>query len=127
MRRTPDVDRSGDALSIPTLKLFDGTQAELVASRTMANSVLMVGMLPQRMWSAYEYAGIDISGLGGEARPAFARPLCRKPADVGTDAMHFVRERIELPGEANRPSLDGVEASALDHVEDVISGFCRHV
>ncbi len=79
-------------------------------------------MLPQRLWSMDDYAGIDISGLGGEAGQ-LSPDRTPQPTEVGTDAMRYVRERLELPGEANRPSLDGVESNAVDFVEDVVAGF----
>jgi type 2 lantibiotic biosynthesis protein LanM len=74
------------------------------------------------LWSVDDYAGIDISGLGGEAGQ-LSPDRVPQLADAGTDVMRYVRERMELPGEANRPSLDGVEASALVHVEAVVTGF----
>jgi type 2 lantibiotic biosynthesis protein LanM len=111
-----------ETLFTPQFDRFDGAQADMVAEQTMANSVLMVGLLPQRMWSRDEYEGIDISGLGG-AGGQLSPDRVPQVTDAGTDAMRYVRQRIELPGEANRPSIDGVEASALDHVEDVVRGF----
>jgi len=111
-----------ETLFNPQFDRFDGAQADTAAEQAIANSVLMVGLLPQRLWSRDEYAGIDISGLGG-AGGQLSPDRVPLPADAGTDTMRYVRERVELPGEANRPSLDGVEVSALDHVEDVVAGF----
>jgi type 2 lantibiotic biosynthesis protein LanM len=111
-----------ETLFNPNFDRFDGTEADMAAAQAMLQSVLVVGMLPQRLWSVDDYAGIDISGLGGEAGQ-LSPDRVPQLADEGTDVMRYVRQRIELPGEANRPSLDGVEASALDHVEEVITGF----
>lgn len=111
-----------ETLFNPNFDRFDGTEADMAAAQAMVQSVLVVGMLPQRLWSVDDYAGIDISGLGGEAGQLSPDRVLRL-ADEGTDVMRYVRQRIELPGEANRPSLDGVEASALDYVEEVVTGF----
>ena len=111
-----------ETLFNPEFERFESSDAGTAASRAMMNSVLVVAMLPQRLWSMDDYAGIDISGLGGEAGQ-LSPDRTPQPTDVGTDAMRYVRERLELPGEANRPSLDGVESNAVDYVEDVAAGF----
>ncbi len=115
-----------ETLLQPQFDRFDAAQADMAAEQAMANSVLLVGLLPQRLWSRDEYEGIDISGLGG-AGGQLSPDRVPQLASAGTDEMRYVRQRIELPGEANRPSLDGVEASALDHVEDIVNGFSAMV
>ncbi len=111
-----------ETLFHPEFDPYDRTDAGIVAGRQMADSVLQVGLLPQRLWSAEDYTGIDISGLGGEAGQLSPDRVPRL-ADAGTDVMRYVRERVELPGEANRPFLDGVEVNALDYVEELLAGF----
>ena len=111
-----------ETLLQPTFDIFDETQAAFAAERTTAESVLQVGLLPLRLWSNDEYGGIDISGLGGMAGQLSPDRL-PQIMDVGTDAMRYVRQRIEIAGDANRPSLNGVEVSVNDHVEEVVSGF----
>lgn len=111
-----------ETLLQPTFDTFDETQAVFTAEKTIAESVLQVGLLPLRLWSNDDYGGIDISGLGGMAGQLSPDRL-PQITDVGTDAMRYVRQRIEIAGDANRPSLNGVEVSASDHVEEVVSGF----
>jgi type 2 lantibiotic biosynthesis protein LanM len=111
-----------ETLFNPEFDRFDENEAFLQAQRTMVQSVLVAGMLPQRMWSGDDYGGLDISGLGGEAGQLTPDRLPR-PDGLGTDEMRYIREQLELSGEANRPALNGVEVSALDHVEDVVRGF----
>jgi type 2 lantibiotic biosynthesis protein LanM len=111
-----------ETLLQPRFDRFDAAQAEVAAQKSLAASVLQVGLLPQRLWSRDEYIGIDISGLGGAAGQLSPDRL-PQVTNAGTDEMRYVRQRVELPGETNRPSLDGVEASALDHVEDIVAGF----
>ena len=112
-----------ETLFNPEFERFEEeTEAYAAAAGQMMQSVLVVGMLPQRLWSADDYGGIDISGLGGEEGQLSPDRLPR-PAATGTDEMHFERERIALEGESNRPRLNGTEASALDYVPDVLAGF----
>jgi type 2 lantibiotic biosynthesis protein LanM len=111
-----------ETLLQPRFDRFNGPQADMAAEQAMANSVLLVGLLPQRLWSRDEYIGIDISGLGGAAGQ-LSPDRVPQVSNAGTDEMRYVRQRVELPSEANRPSLNGIEASALEHVEDVITGF----
>ncbi|HXF60296.1 MAG TPA: type 2 lanthipeptide synthetase LanM family protein, partial [Caldilineaceae bacterium] len=111
-----------ETLFHPRFDTFDTAQADGVAEQLMANSVLQIGLLPQRLWSSDDYAGIDISGLGGAAGQ-LSPDRMPQLAGVGTDAMHYVRERVELPGDANRPTLNGVEANALDYAAEVVGGF----
>ena len=101
---------------------FNVSVGSIAAQKAMAESVMQIGMLPMRVWSGEEFEGIDISGLGGT--PGQLSPdRFPEPTDAGTDAMHFVRRRFELPGDANRPSLAGEEASAVDHVDSIVAGF----
>src|SRR4051794_32615110 len=44
----------------------DPTRPDLLADRTMVDSVLRIGLLPQRLWGDDESAGVDISGLGAD-------------------------------------------------------------
>ncbi len=111
-----------ETLFNPEFESFDEGEAVLAAQHEMVQSVLVAGMLPQRMWSDDEYGGLDISGLGGEAGQLTPDRLPR-PDALGTDEMRYIREQLELSGEANRPRLDGIEISAIDHIEDVVSGF----
>jgi len=111
-----------ETLLHPQLDTYGGDQADMVAEQAMAESVLQVGLLPFRLWSSDDYAGIDISGLGGAAGQ-LSPDRVPQLIDAGTDAMRYVRQRIELPGDANRPNLNGVEVSPHDYVDDIVAGF----
>ena len=111
-----------ETLFNPEFERFEGDEASITAGRTMLNSVLVVGMLPQRLWSREEYSGVDISGFGGEAGQ-LSPDRIPLPARLGTDEMHYERKRLEMSGEANRPTVEGVEVNALDHVPQIIGGF----
>jgi type 2 lantibiotic biosynthesis protein LanM len=111
-----------ETLFNPEYERFEGNNAVAAAEKNLLNSVLVVGMLPQRLWSQEAYTGIDISGFGGEAGQ-LSPDRIPQPAAPGTDKMRYIRQRLEMSGEANRPSYEGIEVSALDHIQHVISGF----
>lgn len=111
-----------ETLLQPSFDIFDETQAEFAAEKVMAESVLQVGLLPMRMWSSEDYIGIDISGLGGMTGQLSPDRLPQL-TDVGTDAMRYIRQRVEIAGVDNRPSLKGAEVSPNEYVEEIITGF----
>ena len=111
-----------ESLFHPRVGGLDIHQAEGVAGATMGHSVLRVGLLPQRFWMNEASEGIDLSGLGGA--PGQLTPHSVPTWEsVGTDEMHFVRKRVELPGSQNRPSLNGADVNALDYAAAIIAGF----
>lgn len=95
--------------------------AQLVNDR-MAYSVLRIGLLPILMWASPESEGVDLSGLGappGQLTPT-SLPLWE---ELGTDAMHLIRKRLEMPGGQNRPTLNGAQIDVLDYSEAILTGF----
>jgi type 2 lantibiotic biosynthesis protein LanM len=111
-----------ETLLQPRFDSFDETYAEVAATKVMVDSVLQVGLLPARIWSSEEFAGIDISGLGG-ASGQLSPDRLPQLMDVGTDAMHYVRQQITLSGDSHRPTLNDAEIHAADYLDDVIAGF----
>jgi type 2 lantibiotic biosynthesis protein LanM len=111
-----------ESLFHPPFGKLDLTQADIVANNMLANSVLRVLLLPERMWSNEESEGIDLSGIGAVADQISpdALPYWEGAA---TDAMRFGRKRRPLPGGNNRPALNGAEINVLDHSEAIIDGF----
>jgi type 2 lantibiotic biosynthesis protein LanM len=89
---------------------------------TLARSVLLTGLLPQRLFGDVNHVGIDLSGLNGRAGQLTPLPALRWQG-VGTDEMRAVRERLELPGQHNRPRLKGQEVSLLDYAGKLREGF----
>lgn len=92
------------------------------ALRFLDQSVLRVGLLPQWSWSSEESPGVDISGLGNHQGQIMPRPL---PGwgDPGTDQMHLIQQPVEMPAKQNRPRLNDQAVHALDHTEDIVTGF----
>ena len=111
-----------EALFHPRIGGTDLMQAEQVAGNTMNYSVLRVGLLPHRLWSNDESAGIDLSGLGSQPGQLTPKPVPRWE-DMGTDEMRLTRQRVEMPGGRNRPTLNGTEIRVLDYTEAIVTGF----
>lgn len=103
-------------------KGFDITQSDLLAFKTMAYSVLRVGLLPIRFWGNTEYEGIEMSGLGGKAGQLTPNHVSYLEAK-GTDEMRLARKRMLTSGSQNRPTLNDAEVNVLDYTEAIITGF----
>ncbi|HEX2913348.1 MAG TPA: type 2 lanthipeptide synthetase LanM family protein [Chloroflexia bacterium] len=86
------------------------------------NSVLRIGLLPQRILATDDAEGIDLSGLNGKDGQLSPRPALRLQG-LGTDELRMVRERFVLPGSSNRPRLGDREVDLLDYTGDLLEGF----
>jgi type 2 lantibiotic biosynthesis protein LanM len=111
-----------EAFFHPRLGAMDVTQADQLASRTLYESVLRVGLLPERLWSNGESEGIDISGLGATAGQRTPYGIPQWDA-AGTDEMRLIRKPVEIPGGHNRPTLHGAQVDVLDYAEAIVAGF----
>lgn len=97
------------------------TAAELVQT-IMEQSVLRIGMLPQRIWAEGTSDGVELSGLGGAAGQLTPYRVLQ-PESEGTDTMRLVRKQVEMPSSNNRPSFDGAAVSAHEYVAAITRGF----
>jgi type 2 lantibiotic biosynthesis protein LanM len=111
-----------EALFHPRFKDDDAQGAGEVAGSALNYSVLRVGLLPTRMLSDEDYAGVDMSGLGSSAGQLTPHGVPHWER-IDTDEMHVVRKRIEMPGADNRPIFDGREVNAQDYLESIAAGF----
>ena len=105
--------RAGDA---------DLTGPDHPAVRAMADSVLRVGLLPQRLRGDDDSAGVDLSGLGADDGQLTPRGAPAWEA-AGTDQMRFTRRRQPIPGARNRPTLGGARVEVPDYAEAIARGF----
>ncbi|MEU4642979.1 type 2 lanthipeptide synthetase LanM family protein [Micromonospora sp. NPDC023814] len=94
------------------------------APRVVRDSVLRVGLLPERIITAddegiYDAEVSGLAGSGGQLSPA------RLPTFVagGTDEVRVVRDRREMPETQNRVRLDGRPVNALAHTDALAAGF----
>lgn len=97
-------------------------RADLPAHKTMAHSVLRVGLLPQHHWSNAESVGIDLSGLGDVAGQ-FTPHAVSSWEGAGTDEMRFTRKRMAMPGGRHRPTLEGTKIDVLAYNAAIVAGF----
>lgn len=111
-----------EALFHPHLVLLNSPLSEHPAHRALSSSVLHIGMLPLRLWAKDEFAGIDVSGLGGEAGQVspYTVPSWE---NAGTDEMQLTRRHVLSGSQQNRPTLNGHEVQVLDYCEQFIQGF----
>ena len=107
----------------PRISAPADTGADWVANQIMGESVLRIGLLPQRFWGGAG-EGIDLSGLGSpEGQLSPDRFPCWE--ERGTDAMQLRRRQLAMRGAGNRPSLGGEPVDVVDFKEDLIDGFTR--
>ena len=95
---------------------------ERLSARLVGRSVLRIGLLPFRVGETDDFAGVDVSGVAAVAGQPTPHPMLRF-VDVGTDEMRVVRERLTMEGGRNRPTLDGREVEAVEHVDEMAAGF----
>ncbi len=88
-----------------------------------SRSVLRTGMLPRRTGVHADYAGIELSGLGGAAGQITDNIL--QWVGEGTDEMAAVRQPFRMPGARNRPAVEGEEIDVRHYVEPIVHGFTR--
>lgn len=91
---------------------------------TFVNSVLRIGLLPQRQGISDKSDGIDLSALS--AKEDQTTPY-RSSAwqESGTDQMRFVLQQVKIPGSQNRPTLNNSEINSVDYVDEIIIGFTK--
>ncbi len=102
--------------------LWNGAGAQLLANRQLEDSVLKTGFLPRWEFGADRQGAYDVSGLGGAAEQEI---FWRAPKweNINTDGMVLRYENEKFSSFANLPSLDGVNLSSNDYVEEIIDGF----
>ncbi len=114
-----------EALFHPRVGGNDPTlRSDLAAWSSMDQSVLRVGLLPQRLWSNNDSPGVDMSGLGGQPGQMVPHPVSRWQ-ETGTDQMRLVRQRVGFPVSQNRPRLHDQDVEVLDYRDSILAGFTR--
>ncbi len=92
------------------------------AADDIAESVLRVGVLPQRIFTHDGYAGFQAGGLapmGGQLSTEKVPKWC-EPA---TDVMTIIRERITLGESHNEPRLLGEQVQSIRYAPALEEGF----
>ncbi|AKQ65936.1 Lanthionine biosynthesis protein LanM [Myxococcus hansupus] len=85
------------------------------------NSVMRVMLLPF-FHEGLERQFTDMSGIGGDASQTSVHPTATWK-NWGTDEMHLVYQRHEMPAATNRPSINGDDINPLQFAQDLEEGF----
>ncbi|MCY1077217.1 type 2 lanthipeptide synthetase LanM family protein [Archangium lansingense] len=111
-----------EALFHQRLVMDAGESAMQRAWAELDRSIISVGMLPMLIFGRAGRAGVDMSGLGGEAGQLspHAVPMVE---DANRDTMRMVRRQGRTSGSSNRPQLQGQPVDASDFTEDIVQGF----
>jgi type 2 lantibiotic biosynthesis protein LanM len=98
-----------------------GAAGRLAAS-ALGDSLLRVGMLPFHVNEPEAGGAQDWSGVASVAGQTTPDPVLdwERP---GTDEMRAVKRHVPMKGGRNRPTRDGGEAQARDHIESILGGF----
>ncbi|MCB0086460.1 MAG: type 2 lantipeptide synthetase LanM family protein [Caldilineaceae bacterium] len=97
--------------------------AAMPAIRLLAQSVMRLGILPNRIWRTEEaVAGVDISGMNSTAGllSPFAGPTL---TDTDTDEVRVVYKRQVMKGAQNVPVAEGERVDLVNYAEEVATGF----
>lgn len=86
------------------------------------HSVLRVGLLPRRLFSTRDHAGVDLSGLGARNGQLTPDQIVQVQA-IGTDQMRITRAYSALEQSKHRPVLHTEEVDALAYSAELIAGF----
>ncbi|MEQ8537427.1 MAG: type 2 lanthipeptide synthetase LanM family protein [Coleofasciculus sp. D1-CHI-01] len=111
-----------ETLFRPVRSAPDSPAFVLIANRKMGESVMGVGLLPQRTNIQEASPGIDTSGIGaigGQTLPTQSPQL----TGIGTDEMRVRRQPGRLNRSKNRPTLNGDVVNVLDYQEAIETGF----
>ena len=113
-----------EALFHPDIMAYDPNDPGQLAQQALDQSVLSVGMLPQRLQFHAGAAAIDISGIGGSERQLTPDKL---PVweGVGTDAMRLTRRHVEFSSSGHRPQLAGATIDVRTQAGAVADGFAQ--
>jgi type 2 lantibiotic biosynthesis protein LanM len=111
-----------EALFHQRLPMEMGDSATERAWAELDRSIVSIGMLPMLVFGRAGRAGVDMSGLGGEAGQLSpqAVPMVE---DAFRDTMHLVRRQGRTSGSNNRPQLLGQPVDAAGFTEDIVQGF----
>jgi type 2 lantibiotic biosynthesis protein LanM len=90
------------------------------AGQALSESVQRIVLLPERIGATNESPGMDLSGMGFVRHQRSPQPI-PKMQGLASDVMRVVYEHESL---GDTKSLPAEHVSLVDHVEDVVAGFC---
>jgi type 2 lantibiotic biosynthesis protein LanM len=111
-----------EALFHPRLRDAAPTPPGSMTDQALMQSVLRLGLLPQRLWAGEGFAGIDLSGLGGEPGQRWPGEVLQVQ-QIGTDTMPLRRQTMAIPESQNRPKLHDLAVDLVQYQAALLSGF----
>lgn len=112
-----------ESLFHPNLYPKENEDPLFFAYERLGSSVYRIGLLPFRFAvNEEQQSGVEISGLGGAGKQKTPYPVGAWEG-AATDEMRFVRKRVEMPAQRNRPRVQDTEINALDYQQEIIDGF----
>ncbi|MHA7632969.1 type 2 lanthipeptide synthetase LanM family protein [Corallococcus sp. M7] len=114
------VDLEGLFHQLPAPRADDTAVSR--AARFLERSVISSGLLPTLMFGREGRAGVELSGLGGEAGQLFphAAPALE---DRARDTLHVVRKQPSTAAAHNRPLLEGRPVDVTAFGTSIEEGF----
>jgi type 2 lantibiotic biosynthesis protein LanM len=103
-------------------KLGDESEVQSLANQQLWDSVLRTSFLPQWNFRQDKQVAYDVSGLGGVDEQDVPFRVVQWH-NINTDTMALKYENGKMPPSANVPSLDGINLSPDNYVEDLVTGF----
>jgi type 2 lantibiotic biosynthesis protein LanM len=97
-------------------------EAQLLAIKQLGDSVLRTGLLPHWEFQQDRQVAYDVSGLGGFGQQDLPFRV-QKWKNINTDSMSLGYEDGGMLSFANSPSLNSVNLSLGDYIEEFVSGF----
>lgn len=111
-----------ETLFHPRLSKTESDPALVIVNQLLNDSVLGIGLLPQRIWFGEESSSIDLSGLGtvGTQLTPDRLPYIE---NIGTDQMCLKRRQMEMTESRHRPSLLHQDINTLEYQKYIVNGF----
>lgn len=112
-----------ETLFQPQLDLRSAGKVDRALTEMHRNSVLRVGLLPQRLFGRGANDGIDLSGMGAAAGQVLPYPVHEYQGSY-TDEMRLHETQGTSSGADNRPIVgDGADIDLLDYADEISDGF----
>jgi type 2 lantibiotic biosynthesis protein LanM len=113
-----------EALFHPDTVAYDPGDPGQLAQSVLDQSVLSIGMLPQRLRFHAGAPTIDISGIGAADRQLTPDKLPTWEG-VGTDEMRLTRRHVEFSSHGHRPALADGQLDVRSYGGAVARGFAQ--
>ncbi len=108
-----------ESLFQPRVYGIDAEDTPQLVQQQLMNSVLRIGLLPTQ-----DSSNLDISGIGAAAGQV-ATNKALSWTQGGTDALHVIREEIQMQEGEHKPAVKGGVINPADYAAEIITGFTQ--